>query len=289
MSARPGRKPPRQIVTDSDGLPALEVGRWAIEEKHPRLRKFVGISAFVRRRFESAGGCAYIDPFCSPGRAWLKESNTFHPSSSLVAWEESKRGVAPFRYVRVADLNERFVAACTQRLKSGGAPVHGYVGKAESTIQRMVDSLPKHSFHLAFLDPFSLGALPFSVIECLASSLERVDLIVHFSLMDLRRFMEKDMAGERESLNVFAPGWREVIEALPPGRLENIRAAVVNHWCGLIRGLGFHVYERSFETIKGDVGQELYWLVFASRHDRGHEFWDKIRHLHPQSGELFDT
>jgi three-Cys-motif partner protein len=275
--------------TDADGLPAMKVGPWAISEKHARLRRYVGICSAVRKGFlppQGTGGAAYIDLYCGPGRVWLEDDASFHDGSPLVALREADKA-SPFSEFCLGDLSEHHVAACAKRLQALGGSVHSEHGPAEETVGRLTRKLNrKYGFHIAMLDPFSLDALPFSVIEALATEYKRIDLIIHFSKQDLQRNLGNFISGHHRSLDRFAPGWKGAVQNVNAPQ-ATVRGEVVQHWLTLIRRLDFQVYENGFELVKGEHGQHLYWLVFASRHPRGHDFWDKIRNLTGQRGFSF--
>src|SRR5687767_4842370 len=79
-----------------DGLPLACVGGWA-EQKHARIRKYVDISRAVRRMFlEGKGGATYIDLFCGPGRARVRETTRIIDGSALVAAKEAIESRTPF-------------------------------------------------------------------------------------------------------------------------------------------------------------------------------------------------
>ena len=84
------------------------------------------------------------------------------------------------------------------------------VGPAEDTAARIVARLNKYGLHFAFLDPFNLDDLPFSVIEAF-SRLKRIDMLIHVSAQDLQRNLDAYSMSENGPLDHFAPGWRNVV------------------------------------------------------------------------------
>jgi hypothetical protein len=55
-----------------------------------------------------------------------------------------------------------------------------YVGAAELTAREIVERLNPYGLHFAFLDPYNLDDLPFTVIESF-SRLKRIDMLIHVS------------------------------------------------------------------------------------------------------------
>lgn len=145
-----------------DGLRRAIVGDWA-PEKHLRLQKYVDITRAVRRKF--GGNATYIDLYCGPGRARMRQTGEVGDGSALVAAIEAGTHV-PFREIIIGDLDPVNVDACEARLKRlASSPVRSYRGTAEDAAIALLPTLNPTGFNLAFLDPFNIEALPFSVIQ----------------------------------------------------------------------------------------------------------------------------
>jgi hypothetical protein len=74
-----------------------------------------------------------------------------------------------------------------------------------------VNQLSNSGLHLALLDPHNLGTLSFDLFECL-SKLQGIDVIVHVSLSDLQRNVDRYTSKAHEQFDKFAPGWRDHIK-----------------------------------------------------------------------------
>jgi three-Cys-motif partner protein len=269
---------------DSD-LPVAEIGVWSLE-KHQRLKKYVDILRAVRRKFTDQsrqekyrGGATYIDLFCGPGRAIVRETRAVVDGSPLVAVKSALASNAPFSEVHLADLQPAYSNAATTRVANLGGNVVSYTGTAEETARKIVAQLNPYGFHFAFLDPYNLGNLSFDVIRTLAA-VERIDLLMHISVQDMQRNSDRYTAEEFDTFDRFAPGWRSTVNLNQS--LQAIRAAILSYWRDLVRNLGFDT-TGSVELVRGSNNQRLYWLAFASRHERGNEFWDKTRNISGQS------
>ena len=57
-------------------------------------------------------------------------------------------------------------------------------------VNQVVNAINPYGLHLVFLDPFNLAQLPFSIIERMLR-VQRMDMIIHFSLQDLQRNLDK--------------------------------------------------------------------------------------------------
>jgi three-Cys-motif partner protein len=275
-------------VDERDGFVRELVGPW-VEQKHRLLRRYVDISGTgVRRnwlRKKNTAGATYIDLYCGPGRVRIRESTQAQDGGPLVAWSEAERTKAAFTSVFIADANAALADAAEKRLLAAGAPVHVEVGEAAATVDRIVSHLNPNALHFAFLDPYSLGALPFEVVQKLAR-LRRMDILIHVSLQDLSRNLRRYASASASPLDAFAPGWRQAVGDFERSD-EHIRGRVFEHWRKLLESVGMKTAEVA-ELVVGPNNQPLYWLAFVARHDRAMDFWEKIRDLaHQRQSGLF--
>jgi three-Cys-motif partner protein len=265
-----------------DDLPVQEVGPWA-KEKHERLRKYVDISRAARRKFiEGTGGAAYIDLYCGSGRSHIRDTAETIEGSPLVAFQCASDGGVPFSAIHIADAVEGVCRAAQKRLEALGASPIIHVGQAEQTAQRIVGQLNPHGLHFAFLDPYNLEQLPFSVFEALAR-LKRIDILIHVSAQDLQRNLDAYSSSKVSPLDRFAPGWREAVDL---GQSQSAtRAAYMAYWSSKLETLGLPPARRAELVSATTKNQRLYWLVFVSRSEFAKGLWDKIRNVSGQ-GEL---
>jgi three-Cys-motif partner protein len=169
-------------------------------------------------------------------------------------------------------------------MPSGVGKLHPYVGKAETTVDHIVKKLNPGGLHFAFLDPYKLDPLPFSIIEKLAK-FKSMDMLIHVSIQDFQRNLRRYMKQESGPLDRFAPGWRTVVNRRDTER--NIRITIFKHWLGLIRKLDMAASQGTeIEKVVGRKRQPLYWLVLVARHPLAHKFWNAIRNVSSQR-ELF--
>lgn len=266
-------------MSDDDGLGLDEVGPWA-KEKHERLRKYVDISRGVRRKFLQRSGCAaYIDLFCGSGRALIRDTEDRIDGSPLVAFKSARDGGEPFSEIHIADLEEQRVTTAARRIIEAGGKATTYVGKAEDVAPQIIARLNPFGLHFAFLDPYNLDALPFSVLESL-SRLKHVDILIHVSALDLQRNLHAYTKPEDDRLERFAPGWRQHVELNQSQ--PRIRASLLSYWASKFETLGLSPAERA-ELVSGqERNQRLYWLVLVSREKLARDFWEKIRSVSGQ-------
>jgi three-Cys-motif partner protein len=220
-------------------------------------------------------GAAYVDLFCGPGRARIREDGSVIDGSPLVALRAA--GGVPFSEIHLGDLDPNFVTAAVARIKAAGGNAEGYVGSAEETAQQIVSRLNPAGLHFAFLDPYNLESLNWKCISALAA-LQRIDLLLHVSVADLQRNFDRYSSAEGSPLDAFAPGWRDAVSLKQSQHA--LRAAYVEYWRNKTKELGF--ISRNAELVTGSKNQRLYWLIFLSRNEFANTLWDKIRHISGQ-------
>jgi len=259
-----------RLIDGDDGLPAEEVGIWA-KEKHNCLCRYIDISRAVRARWVGQGkaGATYIDPFCGPGRCRVRETGEWIDGGAVAAWKKSRDGGAPFTQVYVGDLDQQRRGSVATRLRQLGAPVVEIDGAAVQSIRQVVTSLNHHGLHFAFLDPFSLEALDFGIIDAL-SKFKHIDMLVHVNQMDLQRNLVSNATSDESAFDRFAPGWRNEVD-LVQGQ-QGVRQQVFQYWRDQVASLGVWT-STEMRLITGSKNQPLYWLLLAAKHDLAHKFW----------------
>lgn len=248
-----------------------DVGSWA-ETKLKLLTNYVQASSAARRKFQH-NIPAYIDVFCGAGRSKIRETGVFIDGSPVSAFRRGVEAGVPFSELHISDLDAELVSAAEQRLKNLSAPVHAYVGDAESSLSKIVTKLNPNGLHFAFLDPFNLESLSFSLFKTL-SRLKYIDILVHVSAFDMQLNIQSYSAADRKQLDSFAPGWKEAVGSKPNQFAS--RASLIEYWSQQVKGLGFKRTEYE-PLISAPTGQRLYWLIFLSRNEFARDLWEKIK------------
>jgi three-Cys-motif partner protein len=257
------------------------VGSWVPNEKHRLLCEYLEGSRHAWRKWHSR---VFIDPFAGPGRIQVAGETITRDGGAVRAWR-SLAAAAPFTRLFVGDLNPGRVAACESRLKALGAPVTGFPGPAAETAKAMVAAVPGRSLCMAYLDPYNLEFLSFSVIEEIAK-LTKVDLAINFCTMDLQRNVELEFDTTRARFDDVAPGWRQhppILSASKP----NVKLAFLRYWIDRVRELGF-AHSREMPLIRNDQGHGIYRIVFFARHDFPTRIWNDVARGRNKSLGLFD-
>jgi three-Cys-motif partner protein len=268
-----------------DGLIVGEVGSWATE-KHDRLRKYIQASHGARAKFlrpNGTGGASYIELYSGAGRSLITGTNQIIDGSAVVAFKAGCASGHPFSEMHLSDLEAQNSSALAQRIKAlGGAPTT-YVGDANVVVDQVMTAINPYGLHLAFLDPFNLAQLPFSIIERMLR-VQRMDMIIHVSLQDLQRNLDEYSRVGDPTLDNFSPGWRDAVDVNQS--MAALRAALIEYWLKSIRSLGTHP-ATGIPLIVGEKNQRLYWLVFLSSNPLGQKLWNDVQNLGGQ-GSLFE-
>ena len=254
------------LIDGDDGLPATEVGEWA-KEKHDYLRRYLDISSGVRKKFLTgrSKSATFIDLFCGPGRAKIKETGEWIDGSAIAAWKISQEGEAPFSEIYIADIDETSRKTSAERLNRLGAPVRELTGSAVDATVAAVQEVNPHGLHFAFIDPYSLGALDFKIVQSLAS-LKRIDMLIHISKMDHQRNLGINLSSEESAFDSFVPGWRDEINL--NHSQQEIRRLVVEYWRKKVADLGIGP-SAEMKLIKGSRIPNVIGGVFINQANVG--------------------
>jgi three-Cys-motif partner protein len=259
----------------SPDLPIDEVGSWTLD-KHERLRKYIDASRGARKKFlppAGTGGASYIDLYCGSGKAIIRDTGQTIDGSPLLAYKCARESDSRFSEIHLADADSERRMAAAIRIKEAGGATNQHPGTALEAVKSVAEFINPSGLHFAFLDPYNLQDLPFAVIETL-SRFQRMDMLIHVSVQDLQRNLDRYIREGDTRLEVFAPGWRLNVKL---NQSQNaIRADLLEFWLSKIRKLGVAPAE-GIALISGERNQRLYWLVFVSHNDFATRLWEDIR------------
>ena len=266
-----------------DGFPngkILEVGDWSIE-KHQLLRRYISASRAARLKWPKRG---FIDLFCGPGRTRIKGTEVETDGGAVVAWRQAKLNEVEFTDVIIGDVDQDSLMSCEKRLLALNAPVTALLGPAEQTVDEAIKRLPANGLHLAYLDPFNMEHLPFTVIEKLAK-FRNIDIVVHFSVMDLQREIELDFLRDASRFEAFAPGWKRHVDVSGMTK-QGARNAFVKYWLSLVESLGFRC-SKEMPLMTNSKNGPLYRMMFLMRHPLAERLWNEIARGQKPVQDLF--
>jgi three-Cys-motif partner protein len=253
----------REWALASDGLIAWRTGTWAKEKLFYLSRYFDIFNTGMRRKWPER---VYVDLFSGAGRLFAADEEI--EGSAVLAL----RSGVPFTRCFFNDLEPEAVEALKKRAERIGGPAATYFsGDCNAVISRIRSMLPAGSLGLAFVDPSNWQIALDSIAELTAN--RRMDLVITFHVGGMKRAA----AYEPKSLDSFFGTrlWRDAYgRSLQAGRQERSRI-LLDCYEEQLRNLGYTwVVDDVRITNSRHVG--LYHLVFASKSERGEDFWEKI-------------
>lgn len=274
---------PIQYV-ENDGLEIMEVGNWA-QKKYKLVGKYCDI---FTSGMKNKWNLVYIDLFSGPGIVKIKESPTLMKNSALIAMSLPN---SFHHYV----LND-FTTSTVKSLETRVERLHSdksykiYNEDANKVVDKIFDELPTYlkiskPLFFAFIDPFSLN-LHFETIKKLSN--QQVDILVlHALQMDGIRNMGHYIKENNPKLDLFfgSSSWRTRIseEQVAKGKFLKFLS---DEFDENIRKLGYKAALIK-ERITNSQGSGIYYLSFYSKHERGLEFFEKVRKGNNDQFELF--
>jgi three-Cys-motif partner protein len=270
-----------ESVRSNDALPTRKSGPWTADKLWFWHRYIEVTTTAMVGNPNWPGGVIYVDLFAGSGVCTIDPGGQRVPGSALIAAQARK----PFSKILLAEKKPELASAC--RVRVGRTPAarrcRVFEGDCNALINEIASEIPDRALTLAFADPAGLD-IELETIRIL-SHRRNVDLLILLAdAMDAARnrgiYTEQDSKMDR-FLGQSSP-WRERLRDM---RGAEWRAALRDLYEQELRRLGYPHFAR--RTITGD-NRPLYGLVFASKSDRGLDFWHKAARGH-RSGqrELF--
>lgn len=274
----------KKEVSYIDGLPIRCVGEWA-KDKIYMLKKYFGIfSVGMKNKWSKIN---YIEICSGPGICIVRECGQefFGTPLSIITLES-------FRFIKNAlfiDFNSEVVTTLNKRIENNGKSsvakaIKGDYNNSEE-IESILANLSPNALNLVFLDPTDCR-IPFSLIEVINNSLINVDFIVNVAFgTDLKRRNLRNAI--RNKHNKYYKSRKKYLSFLGSDdffdRDEIIEIANTGSENTLIEKF-LDEYKKNLSCI-GYKHTELipikhfYYLFFASKHNKGLEFWKKAKHI----------
>ena len=273
------------MVAEDDGLPTRESGPWTFE-KLWWWNRYIEITTMAMVGKPQWPCVVYVDLFAGPGICSTRKSGERFPGSALLAAHAPK----PFSKLILCEEEPQLAAACAARLKVHGAEKRSVVinGDCNLRIAEIVNEIPTGALTVAFVDPTGLHA-EFSTLQALTVG-RRVDLVILFAdYMDIVRNIAVYAEREESKLDrVLGPGsnwraeWRNLTNQTPTN-VARLCTDIFKRQLATRLGYLF----TADEVLKNSKGDAIYRLVYASKSDRGLDFWNKITKKERNSDRLF--
>ena len=261
-----------ESVVEADGLPTRESGAWA-EDKLYAWNRYIEITTNAMVGKPSwPGGLVYIDLFAGPGVCEIRDSAKRIPGSPLIAVNAPKA----FSKIFLVEIDPGLADACRQRVAAYPAGANCEVINDDCNVaaSSVIKRIPKGALTLAFIDPEGLD-VHMNTIRTLSSH-GAVDLLILFpDAMDVARNLDQYFSEDNSRLDLVlgTSEWRSRWSQLGNSSGASLRNFLAREYQEQICiQAGYSEFRH--HTIRGPRGP-LYKLVYATKHVRGAEFWDK--------------
>lgn len=272
---------PEPPAIASDGLPLRPTGPW-VHDKNYYLKRYLDImTRGVGHKW--AGKLSYVDLFAGPGRSVVRGTGEVVEGSPFVALNCE---FARYVFVDVPDVLSTLQRRIATHPKAGRVSL--IEGDCNEVIEAVRDASPPDHLTLAFVDPSGLQ-IHFRTIERLVQG-RKIDLLmtIQFGMgirLNLRQYSESD--GDALTHFLGNTTWREDVEI--GGSPSQIGQRIVDRYMRQLRELGYETVQNREVTVRTDQNNLLlYFIVLASRHSRGQDFWRKITQIQPSGQRLLD-
>lgn len=257
---------PAMPVSMVDNLVLRPSGPW-IDRKYHYLRKYLDIlTKGMKKRW--SGALTYIDLFAGPGRCLIVPGQVERNGSPLLAL-----GREFARYVFV-ESDPRCLEALRKRCDA--SPQHPKIIFLAGDCNAVIDQVKPDGLSLAFIDPTGID-IHLKTIETLSRG-HQVDLLINVQVMDIRRNLVR-YRRPGSKLDRFLGGGIETQTLRTPHD-------VIALYKKRIHALGYGTVEFKDIMVRNvERNAPLYFLLFASKHPRGLDFWSKIT-AKDESGQL---
>jgi three-Cys-motif partner protein len=257
--------PTGDLVPGSDGYQALEIGPWA-KEKLSYIQSYCEIfNSGMKNKWPVR---TYIDVFSGPGRCIVEDTGEEIDGSPLIALQCK----VPFTHYFFNDINVDSIQSLKNRSTSfSSANIELFNSDCNDVIRQLKSKLPPSSLDFCFIDPLN-WEIAFDSLSFLTAG-RNMDLAITFHSGNMKRVVDdypdvlNDFFGDDE--------WQfECKSAMAKGQVRRGRT-LLDAYEKRLRKLSYVVIH-DFTLIKNTTGVPLYHLVFASKHPRGKDFWNKI-------------
>lgn len=273
-----------QVRSTLDQLDVRCVGDWASDKIYWLARYFGIFTGSMTHLWH--GNLNYVEICSGPGRCMNRSARKEIDGTSLAV--VASAGFHKLRNALFIDNNQKVVDTLNQRLAARGATPKAKAVLGDYTdlagMTSILSSLPDRSLNLVFIDPTDCS-VPFTTVRHIATILKNVDFIINVALgTDANRNLAKTILSptpkpSRKKYEDFlgATDFCSRPAAIQKAKLndsDDLRRLFRDQYCASLKAEGF-TYTAPLSV------EHYYYLLFASRHKTGYDFWQKIQNIDP--------
>ena len=253
-------------------------GPWVADKKHYFERYLDIFTRGVRKKWN--GKLSYVDLFAGRGMSIIRDSGEEVVGSPFLSlrYEFSR-----YVFVDVPDV------VSTLRHRLTNHPKLSLISVIEGDCNIVVDdvlaALPPDHLALIFIDPTGLQ-IRFRTIQKLVHN-RSADLLMTIQFgMGIKMNLPQYLQTEGRALSDFLGNseWRE--DAKLGGSPSQITRRILGRYERQLRALGYETVRDREIDIRNQTNLGLYFMVLASRHPRGGDFWRKATQIGPSGQRL---
>jgi three-Cys-motif partner protein len=262
---QPGREVGENLEQDEYGMLRRVVPPHSISKLH-YARRLADITSRGMKDYWPQR--VYIELFSGPGSCRVDGRTVGSQGSALLSMTIR----SPFTQYHFVDINPeviRSLEARSAKAVSSCTPYY-YPQDCNAAIDSILPRLPERFLGLAFIDPTG-WQVHMETIRKLATASDQMDLLFTFHSGQMRRVMHLERQPRLDAYFGDGGAWREIYRSAPSyARTRQL----ADHYNGQLRGLGYLI-AGEMPLVKNSQGSPQYLLIYASRHRRGVDFWQK--------------
>lgn len=264
------------IEVEDDGFKVPEVGNWSTK-KWSLMGAYCNIfTNGMRNKWDQL---VYIDLFAGAGFARTKETNRIYFSSSLIAL------AVPVKFDKYifCEKDPELMSALKERVSRlfPKQDVSFVLGDANDEIEVIRNLMPAYSkgntrLPFCFVDPFSLD-LQFKTIQTLGQDL--MDFLILMALhMDANRNLSNYLNDNNDKIAQFTGDdyWREEFMKYDNKQKDFIKY-LADKYDQNMMNLGYIKPANKHLVRIASRNLPLYYLAFYTKHNRGNDFYKKVK------------
>ena len=258
--------PGQETEIGRDGLPVLVQGSWSKDKLHFVSYFSSLFNVGMKNRWSKR---IYVDLFAGPGICIDRKTGAEFSGSPIEALECP----VPFTHLFFNDLEKKFTDALRERQKrrQPKANVEYLNLDCNQAARQIAKQIPNGSLTLAFIDPWNYE-LTFDGLSQLGQR-PSTDLIVTFHTTAIKRNAHQKIAAVDEFFG--DRNWRNLYEQSQGDKSRPPTLTLIDMFRGRLRKrLGYTQFGDPM-CIRNSRGAPIFYLLFASKHPRGLDFWVK--------------